>query len=61
MDLAIIPLVTGILLIASGLIVTTENTRSSIMFKFIPVALGLVNVLYAVKLYGWMVSVTPEV
>ena len=48
----IIVAITGVWLLFNGLVITTENLKSAIYFKVIPVVLGFLNVIYALSLFG---------
>lgn len=50
----LVPLVTGIFLVFSALIMITENIVSHMLLKMILFLLGLSNLFVAIKLFGWM-------
>jgi hypothetical protein len=43
----------GIYLVLVSMLMSTKNLQSLILFKAIPFALGLANILIAVKIFGW--------
>ena len=54
MLLAISFLVAGLYLILFVFTMNTKNFISTVIFKFIPFVIGLFNILYAIKLFGWL-------
>jgi hypothetical protein len=52
--IATISLITGGWLIGNAMALHTQNFKSSLIFKIIPMALGLCSLFGAVKLFGWI-------
>lgn len=54
MIMGIILMVCGMYWIISALIINTKNVLSAILFKVIPFFTGLVTIMCAMNLFGWV-------
>lgn len=51
---SIIVLLAGLYLFMIGTWLSTENFRSFFVFKFIPITLGIFNIVYSLSLFGFI-------
>lgn len=52
--IAVTPLVTGLLLILSPLMIHTKNWQSALIFKVLPFSMGICSAFSGAKLLGWI-------